>query len=285
MAESTRAITWRQGHILGSEATKFFGFVETEDLGKAFAIVISHDCDLAAEEKKEPEVEIIVGWKIAKLGDASYAKTSRRLQLVFLDSDGKELVLELNAPNKCSIPKSELFKFSRDERLTLPSKGLGILQTWLAARYRRAAFPEAFETRFRPSKGYHEIEMHDEISKILTKGGKWIRGLLFDLDEGNNIERVPTDVYKLRIVVLYVGNPDEESAYSAALEACQALENLFGRAFENETGEVQGISLESCDPVSDESMSVSQRDNLKPWQLDYLSLKSDPPEAMLGSGI
>jgi hypothetical protein len=72
--------------------------------------------------------------------------------------------------------------------------------------YRRAAFPEAFETRLRTKIDRSTLVEH--IEAILNEGGEWIRCLLFELDDGDIRERQgPEDVYQLGITVLYASTP------------------------------------------------------------------------------
>jgi hypothetical protein len=64
---------WSQGQILPPEAALAVQMIEAEKAATHFPIVISHDCDLAAAQEKEPHVEILIGRSIAKLGAASNA--------------------------------------------------------------------------------------------------------------------------------------------------------------------------------------------------------------------
>lgn len=96
MANSARNIFWRQGDILSEEAVAICGLKSAEGSSEpTYAIVISHDCDLAASEGKEPNAEVIIGKWVRKLGRDSFAKTARRLQIEYQSADGL-VVLELS---------------------------------------------------------------------------------------------------------------------------------------------------------------------------------------------
>lgn len=274
-----RQIVWSQGQILPPEAALAVQMIEADKVATHFPIVISHDCDLAAAIEKEPHVEILIGRSIAKLGAASNAKIARRLELLLQNQSGPQAV-ELLAPEKLTVPKARLWGYAPRRDLWLASQDRLILQRWLAARYRRAAFPEAFETRLRTKIDRRPLVEH--IEAILDEGGEFIRCLLFELDDGDILERQePEDVYQLGITVLYVSEPDEPRAYAAASAAAEALEQIFARAFEQQSGMVEHIDLRYCDPISDAALTVQQRERLTEWRLEYLSLATDPPHPMV----
>ncbi len=256
----------------------YFGPGDGESL---FAVVISHDCDLAATEDKEPLAEVIVAKRIERLGADSYAKTARRLHIEYQAEKGSPIALELLATEKKSIDKKELFKFSPREDVFINASGIGILQRWLAARYHRAAFPEAFEERLRNAKIPGKRPFIKKIEDTLADGGEHIRALLFDLDDGKVEEREEGDVYQLGIYVLYDSTKDEPTAAAAATSAASELEKLFAKAFHADpAADWQGICLKFCEPMSDTSLTVAEREMFKQWRLEHMSLQDDPPQAM-----
>ena len=281
MADADRQLLWLQGQVLTDEAAKSFGLQHPESAEATFIVVISHDCDLTAAAAKEPMSEIIVGRRIEKLGGDSYGKTARRLHIEY-QTKGGTVVLELAATSKRAISKSDLFAKPPREDMWLDGQGLRILQRWLAARYSRAAFPEAFEDRLRAAVVAGKRDFPKKIEHILTDGGDHIRALLFDLDEGKDIERkAPDDLYRLGIVVLYDSVRDEPTAAAAATKTAEALEELFQTAFHLRTDAWQNIHLQYCDPVSDSAITVAQSEALKQWRLEHMSLQDDPPAPML----
>jgi hypothetical protein len=186
------------------------------------------------------------------------------------------------ATAKQPIEKQKLFEFSHRDDIELDGRGIGILQRWLAARYYRAAFPEAFEDRLRAAVIPGKRAFLKKIELILSDGGEHIRGLLFDLDEGKDIERqAAEDVYQLGINVLYDSTKDEPTAAVVAEAAAHALEELFRTAFYSEQAGWQNICLQYCDPISDNGITVAQREMLKQWRLEHMSLQDDPPQPMI----
>lgn len=283
MADSDRHFSWRQGDVLTDESAVALGYCtpENENAASVCVVVISHDCDLTADFEKEPIAELIVGRRIDRLGGDSYGKIARRLHIEYQTQNGP-VVLELLATAKRHLEKQKLFEFAPRADIGLDGQGVGILQRWLAARYHRAAFPEAFEDRLRAVIIPGKYTFLKKIEKILSDGGQHIRGLLFDLDEGKDIERKSEDdVYQLGINVLYDSNKDEPTAAAAAIKAAQELEDLFSSAFYIADVGWKNINLMYCDPVSDSAMTVAMREMLKQWRLEHMSLQDDPPQPMI----
>ena len=108
MVDTARNLSWRQGDILSDEAVAICGLGSADGSSEpVYAVVISHDCDLAASESKEPNAEVIMGKRVRKLGRDSFAKTARRLQIEYQSADGL-VVLELSATEKIPVPKASL---------------------------------------------------------------------------------------------------------------------------------------------------------------------------------
>lgn len=281
MADTDRKFSWRQGDVLSNEAAKALNLQHPENADGTFVVVISHDCDLTAVADKEPESEIIVGQRINKLGGDSYGKTARRLHIEYQTEAGP-VALELMATAKRPISKPVLFAIDPRQNMWLDGQGIGILQRWLASRYHRAAFPEAFEDRLRAANIPGKRTFLKKIESILAAGGDHIRALLFDLDEGKDVERqAPEDLYQLGIVVLYDSLRDEPTAATAAAKAVEELEELFDTAFHAPGAGWQNICLQYCDPVSDSAISVAQKEMLKQWRVEHMSLQDDPPQPMI----
>ncbi len=283
MADNDRQFSWRQGNVVTLEAAKALDLLTRECDDQQFAVVASHDCDLSASQDKEPSVEVVIGTRIDKLGGDSFGKTARRLHIEY-QSEAGPVAIELLATSKRPVAKAALFSTQPRQDIWLNGQGIGILQRWLASRYHRAAFPEAFEDRLRSANLPGRRTFLKRIESILADGNDHIRALLFDLDEGEDVERYgPDDVYQLGIVVLYDSLRDEPTAAQVAGKAAEALEELFEAAFHPKDSEWKSICLMYCDPISDSAITVAQREMLKQWRLEYLSLQEDPPQPMITS--
>ena len=237
-------------------------------------MVVSHDCDIACDDEREPTVEVIVGSRIERLGGDTHAKTVRRLHLAFRCGEA-DVPVELSVNSKCNRPKGALLQFEPSADLTLSPEGLITLQHWLAARYHRAAFADEFENRLKkPAK------LHRKIVKALDNAAEHVLAVFFDIDDGKEVNRDgPGDVYELRVTVLYDSAKDEPKAYKAAQAAADAIESEFEKAFLAD-GQWHDIQLRSCETVSDTAMTVAESRMLKRWRLEHMSLDEEPIQPM-----
>ena len=157
MGARSSETAWRQSSVIATESAVALGLLREEEASTQIALVISHDCDLTQESDVEPVVEVIVGMRVTEAnGNYTHAKNPRRLHL-YLEEDGKETIIELQARAKVQVQKERLAQEIPDERFVLCAKQHAILQAWLAARYRRAAFPDEFERRLKAAKLHEAI--------------------------------------------------------------------------------------------------------------------------------
>ncbi len=267
-----RDTPWRQGHVLTSESNVALGVVRAEDAGSAVAVVISHDCDLAQGSETEPSVEIIVAKRIdAANGNFTHAKNSRRLHLECV-VDGVTAYLDMQAQGKREIKKDDLAGHAPSPNVIVKPEDRSVLQRWLAARYRRAAFPDEFERRL------NDTGVSKRIGKILEPLGRHLVAVFFDVDDGEERDREGAeDLYVLRIDLLYSTEDDPAAALEAAEKAATSIAAAFrDRCFDVGAG-WKWIELVGCEPISDEAMTYAMSTQLKRWNMDYLSLRADPP--------
>ena len=277
MAGAPRTDTaWRQGHVLSNEAAAALGLTLGDPADNAVVVVISHDCDIACDPTVEPLVELIVGQRIAWIGGDAHAKTARRLHLEY-DADGAGAPVELHVTRKATVPKDAFLQHEPRAGMRLSPASLLTLQTWLAARYHRAAFADEFEARLKAKPA----RLDRKIAKAMDEAGEHVLAVLFDVDEGNEVSRLgPEDPYQLRMVVLYNSQKDEPTAYAAAQKAADSIEGAFEAAL-CPAGKWHDILLLSCDAVSDDAMTVAESRTYKRWRLDHMSLESEPQQTML----
>ena len=209
-------------------------------------VVVSHDCDLANDPTGEPQVEVIVAKRIDSLdGNCTHSKTARKLHLEF-QNQGESIFAELRATDKISIPKEKLCQFSPHPDIRLDTNNRSILQRWLAARYRRSAFPDEFDRRLKIAK------LDKKIAKILEPHGNFIRALFFDVDDGEDIaHQGPEDTYLLDIIVLHTTDPDPNVGFAAAEKVCEEIEAAFKDKLYNQENGWADIELRDCSPMSD----------------------------------
>ena len=275
MDEWSRETQWRQGAVFPDDASKALELHHPEYPDHTVVVVISHDCDLAADPDREPLVELVTGRIIDAIKADSHAKSARRLQIEFQGPQGL-IAVELSALHKSFVQKADLAPFNPRVDIHLDAQGLSILQRWLAARYRRAAFPDEFERRLKEAKLPRRIE------KALNAAGKHVIAVFFDVDGGADIPRNgPDDFYRLGIYLMYDTSQNEPDAEAAARSAADQIEKAFESALQKEDKSWSNIRLEYCDVMSDQAMSYGNSLMFKQWRLEHISLEDDPQQPVL----
>ncbi|MEB3286878.1 MAG: hypothetical protein VKJ04_05190 [Vampirovibrionales bacterium] len=260
-------IQWRQGSCLSHEHIVRLGLIKPEDT-ESVAVVISHDCDLLQAPTVENSVEFIISKKIAKQdGNFSFGKNARRLHLNF-QSETEEVYLDLKAVDKQSIDKVTIFAEQPSNQLTLDNPAKAILQKWLAARYRRSAFPDNFNNIIKDNK------IENFLKKIIEPLGDILIAVMVQIEETTD-EKVP---FKLTLYLLHSTRNNSEAVISRLQSAVTAIKDLFEKHFTDESAEWQQLELIDCVDVSEEVLTYAQTLMLKKWEFDHLSLQTNPQQ-------
>lgn len=232
-------------------------------------VVVSHDCDLANDDlKAEPDVEVIAGRAIAANGSFMWGKSPRTLHLGFQRA-GTEVAIELLNSEKQRVAKIALAAFAPDPAFSLDARGLSVLRSWLASRYRRAAFPDQFVDRLRAHK------LDAKIEAIMKTHGALVSEVYFDVDKGQLLDRADGNPYDLRIVVACVAGatPDVFAGEAEAIEG-KIDEAFRKKLFDENSSQWTDISLVGCVAMNEDDLPLSRVRVLLPWRLEYLSLKA-----------
>ena len=244
-------------------------------------VVVSHDCDLANE--KEETVEIIVASMADKL-DAMLARARnvRRLHLTFTKDGMPHLVLELSHAERRLIGKA-LFAGVEgpDPVLTLGEDEKRGLKQWLAARYGRPAFPNAFEQHLRKKVGKRGVEQC--IARILERCSRHLVGVFFDLGAARGLDLPDGIPYELRVLVVYdaiEGAMDTRKiAEGVAAEIGELLVDTFGKP-----EDATEIAIDSCTAVADTEITLADLRRIDQWRVEHISLREDPAGIFIASG-
>lgn len=275
-----RDTEWRQGCVLTDEDALALGLVEALASGQR-AVVISHDCDLPNDA--ELIVEIIIGSVVAKVDPMlARARNPRRLHLSFSVPGGEETCIELRHSDRMNVAKEILAEMnSFDGDLLLSPDEKRALKQWLAARYGRPAFPNAFEQRLRKTVGKKTAEYC--IAKILEPVSSHLVGLFFDLGEERTSEALEGEPYFLSISVVYDATEGGQAARLAAESTAAELQKLFEQAY-GVPDTATEIALERCEAVADTFLTLADLRKVDQWRLEYISLREEPPGAFFAVG-
>jgi hypothetical protein len=219
-----------------------------------YAVVISHACDIAQDPDVEPMVEIIFGEVIeASNGNCEHGKNPRMLHLPIKHIDDDKTI-ELRASNKRVISKDILGEHEPDASFQLQLRGKKVLQSWLAARYRRHAFPDEFNER-----------MKKIIDFIISEGKKHNRAIIgYWVNYEPERELSPDELYELDIYVVY--SVDEIVFEEEAKEVVKKIAEKF-----NEKN--LGIILGKCEAYAETEFTYHDMRNNYEYQLEYISLR------------
>ncbi len=277
-----RDTEWRQGHLLTRESATALCLVAIGDRGRR-VIVVTHDCDLAHGGDQEQFVEVIVGALVRNPdGNLSYAKNPRRLHLKFTGSGGASVILELRHVERTKIHREKFDQYAvRDGSVTLSGEDKRTLKQWLAARYGRPAFPNAFETRLR--KCANRLTVEQRIAKILEPEAEYLVGLFFDLAEQRREDLGDGRPYTLSISVVYDAIEGGPEARKAAERVATNLRRLFNAAFGTPDVATE-IALDACEAVADTNITLADLRRIDQWRLEHISLRDESHGDFLPAG-
>lgn len=186
---------WRQGAILGGPLAKLAGehaprtvAVDSADM----LVLTSHDCDIVnVSIDKEPVVEVLrmraaADGKVDRL--QSWGRNPRTLQLA-IEARDASVVLSCVAHDRWTIPRTLLMRESPAR--CLPNKERRLVAEWLAKRYIRAAFPTAFDQRWRSKQ--------KDWQELLKKHSEWMQGVYLRL---NTLDELPMNApYQCHLIL------------------------------------------------------------------------------------
>lgn len=282
MAQWDRDTKWRQGAFLSAECISALGLSGVSAAEGVVAVVITHDCDLAQSAEIEPNVEILLGHEVpgGAEGNYTYGKNVRRIHAqctggtvgcsVELEWAGRQII-----PKNSVNGLASLAAFQPCPKNVMTPAERNVLQHWLAARYKRAAFPDEFDRRLKD-----QTKLAERLGKICKDSGQHVIAVLFDVDQGiEQTRNGADDPYELTVTLVYSVDADPE----AAQEAADTTAKKFREAFEarclvdvGDTKEWQWIELQDVECVSAAAFTYQQSQQSNKWHVDHISLRTQP---------
>ena len=247
-------------------------YADRLDEGYATAIVISHDCDLAADIEIEPRIELLLGKFVAKIdGTYAYGRNSRQIHLPVLHSDSS-LTLEILARDKVQLEKKTISNLLPDKGRKLEPDELKALQNWLVDRYARASYSNSFNDVLTE-------RVKERLPKIISPLGPLLDAIYFDVDDSEEShgdhEQKP---FELTIYLRY-SPAKAENGDKPIVEAARKIKELFRDEYFDKTKKLWSrIHLKECFAISNEAMTVTQHNQLRQWDTSYLSLRAKPQQ-------
>lgn len=245
---------WKQGSCLIIDHQQILD-KNNNPLKKGLYIIISQDCDVVNSSlDKEPFVEILFVTEITEVdGSLTNGKNPRILHFLGKNSDlAKHLQLVIH--EKYFLPREHLVTLIPEENISLESESLEILIRWLANRYTRTAFPDAFNLRVR--------NVVPKIKTILKQYGNNTYGLFVRLNTYKELDS--GEIYKLFFYILF--NPKHNENSSAIDEFDNCLEKIS-----QQLSGLPGVEVIQSQRLSIDDISHFEYLKLKKWDFDYIS--------------
>lgn len=265
---------WRQGAVLGPTLLVDACACAPTEVAVSdtdWLIVTSHDCDVVNDAlAKEPFVELMRAEAVVrKAADKQQigGRNPRVLQVALKAPDGT-LVLTLKVHERWTIRRELLVK-EPPGRL-LDDKTRRLIAEWLAKRYIRAAYPTAFDSRWRPNGKLKEW------TGLLEKHSASIQGVylrLSTLDELDNSKQ-----YRCHAIVGVPAKVRKEPDWAAKRDQLERDVTAFWEQFS-----AAGIIFDGVDVLGTDEITLAVLDLYQRFDADWVSFADDtavtPPAA------
>ena len=158
-------------------------------------------------------------------------------------------------PAKSSPPKTE------PPARVLGDKERRLLAEWLAKRYIRAAFPTAFDGRWR-------AKLRDWTS-LLEKHSRWVQGVYLRLNTLCELEE-PTP-YKVHLFVAAPAAAKKEAGWATKRDELEREVETFWKQF------TPGIECVGVDVLGTDQLTLAEIEPYQRFDADWVSFADDSP--------
>lgn len=265
-AANIKTLGWQQGSVLPAEVAIAVADqvaaqnVSSDGLGQAWVVVVSQDCDLVhGSYDAEPFVELLIGRPIDEVDAVKmHGRNPRLLQLVGRAGDDR-VGLAFSVHDKVRVSRDALSDHGPCTLRTIDAGDVDMIAEWLAKRYTRAAFPDAFNDRLVPA--------HKKIDKVLKKAGELITGIFLAL---SSWDEVPVETeYKviLRATARKDGLEDagvEKDLAGVVVKLVQAMNAC------------EGVAVIDSELVSEAEFTLDDLRTYQRWDFDFRSRSGEP---------
>jgi hypothetical protein len=254
---------WRQGSVLPQSLVDILvkqKLLPTATKDRRF-VVISHHCDVTnLSFEIEPNVELLRATVLPsseKEGSYAWGKHPRFYRIRRKAAESQS-VWEFSIQDRFSVPRTYLTQAEPGQSETLESDEIRNLANWLARRYTRVAFPDAFDKRTRRA-----IE---KLRKHLKKEGELLTAIfILVLDD-----ELPDDTpYEIQITGSM--RPEDYNHVDRRRQA-QTLLNRVEEALD----ECDGIDVSESHLKSEVNISLDDLSRLNRWDFDDLTIRGQP---------
>jgi hypothetical protein len=255
---------WRQGAVLAAnlaaEARKLAPtgvlFAESDWL-----VVTSHDCDVVnGKLEKEPVIEVLRAAVVQQKkpdNQQVWGRNPREMQLAADDGAGGSVVLSVKVHERWTMPREMLML--EGPRTVLDSKTRRLIAEWLAKRYIRAAFPTAFDARWRRSM--------KEWTQLLEQQSQWVQGVYLMLNTHD--ELASETAYRIDLLIAAPTSVTKDAAWIKKKSELEGLVETFWKRF------APGIVLDGVAVISTSKLTLADIEPYQRFDADWVSFADD----------
>ena len=233
-------------------------------------VVVSQDCDVVHRSfEAEPFVEVLVAREITapekKESLLFHGKNPRRVQFQ-VDTRSGQSLYEINICEKCTLDRRLLLDKEPDSTVALEANTIRMLANWVAKRYTRAGFPDAFNSRCK--------RLLSQIPKVQRADGHLITGIFLRLSTDQELPS--NENYQ---VILRATAPPEVLRDPEQEKACMKLVDAIAEALDG----CEGVQVLDHELVSEEDFSLVDLRETMRWDFEFLSFSDGTAEAIAPS--
>lgn len=254
---------WRQGSVIGpvllQAARKHApnGLLVAES---DWLIVTSHDCDIVNERiDKEPVVEILRAEVVNRKSPDKqqvWGRNPRTMQLQVASHNGP-VVLSVRVHDRWTLPRDLLA--SEAPACVLGDKERRLIAEWLAKRYIRAAFPTAFDARWRSNLR--------EWTSLLEKHSQWAQGVYIRLNTLKELDG--TTPYKIHLFVAVPAHLRKQEDWPAKQDKLSRDVEVFWKQF------APRIEFVDVEVLGTDEITLADIEDHQRFDADWVSFADD----------
>jgi hypothetical protein len=256
---------WRQGAVLGPELARVARERAPAGITTAetdWLIVTSHDCDVVnIRLEKEPIVEVLRAEVVAARGPDKqqvWGRNPRVLQFQ-VDDAGGTVILSAKVHERWTLDRSLLA--TEPPARAVDDKLRRLIAEWLAKRYIRAAFPTAFDGRWR-------TKLRDWTS-LLEKHSAWIQGVYLRL--GTLRELDDATPYKVHLIVSPPAIAKKQAGWATKRDQLEEEVATFWKQF------TPGIECAGVEVLAADELTLAEIEPYQRFDADWVSFADDSP--------
>lgn len=249
---------------------------------KVLVVVVSHDCDIDANAKTEPFIEVIPVLQIKKADHRkTHTKNPRNLHTkVSAVSEQADVIIDIDARKKVPILKSRLWDLQFSRPFIFDAKGIKELQEWLSCRYWRAALPGNFNIRFKKAE--------EAFWGLIAAYNRELLSVLFYFDDGQEKKDCTKgEPYRLSVVLIY-GEGYLAPDFDPLIENIRTLfkstyiDPLDEETSEGEIEKVPEIEILECSAISESAIRLRDYKDGIAIRSEWISYEVDPTALAFG---